>query len=365
MDLYNSFVEMLDDDRLPISNLNVLDLMHEVYAIEEQQSGTGTHFVSELRNDHQRSVILEAVVEYTRCRSLIEDGIPVSPRLDAGVERRDSGFIFRRQIRGGRDILTITTTDFINQTFLIQIELRKEHSSMVHMHAGYGDIFAAVYAYSRVLAAEFADEQLLFSLRFPLIYKMERREPTPKSYLLMTYERAPSSRLAKQYLQEKIDVNTSSRLPLPPPPPLPSVIIIDDVPAAPPQALLPIVKNCEYCKLKTATVRVFPCLHMSLCEECSRLLETPEDCEFRCFRCNKPIEAPASLKRKREEEQDRRNGIFSSELCIICEENKPNTIVRPCGHKVVCHICSMKLQNTSNAKLCIVCHAEIIQIDKL
>ena len=96
MDLYNSFVEMLDDERLPISNLNVLDLMHEVYAIEEQQSGTGTHFVSELRNDHQRSVILEAVVEYTRCRSLIEDGIPVSPRLDAGVERRDSGFIFSK-----------------------------------------------------------------------------------------------------------------------------------------------------------------------------------------------------------------------------------------------------------------------------
>ena len=121
MDLYNSFVEMLDDERLPISNLNVLDLMHEVYAIEEQQSGTGTHFVSELRNDHQRSVILEAAVEYTRCRSLIEDGIPVSPRLDAGVERRDSGFIFRRQIRAGRDILTVTATG-LDQTFLIQIE---------------------------------------------------------------------------------------------------------------------------------------------------------------------------------------------------------------------------------------------------
>ena len=358
MDLYNSFVEMLDDERLPISNLNVLDLMHEVYAIEEQQSGTGTHFVSELRNDHQRSVILEAAVEYTRCRSLIEDGIPVSPRLDAGVERRDSGFIFRRQIRAGRDILTITTIG-LNQTFLIQIELRKEHSSMVHMHAGYGDIFAAIYAYSRVLAAEFADEQLLFSRRFPLIYKMERDEPTPKSYLLTTYESALSPRLAKQYLHEKINVNASSRLPLPPP-----VIIIDDMPTPSP-ALLPIVKNCEYCKLKTATVRNFPCLHLNLCEECSQLLETPQDCEFRCFRCHKPIDAPTSLKRKREEEQDRRNGIFSSETCIICEENRPNTIARPCGHKVVCHICSAKLAGTVNAKICIVCHARIEKIDKL
>lgn len=50
------------------------------------------------------------------------------------------------------------------------------------------------------------------------------------------------------------------------------------------------------------------------------------------------------------------------ELCYICYDATPNTIVEPCGHMCVCKECSDKLAHTNDAKTCVRCRREIEQI---
>ena len=45
--------------------------------------------------------------------------------------------------------------------------------------------------------------------------------------------------------------------------------------------------------------------------------------------------------------------------CMVCLENKPNTIVFPCMHQCVCMQCSTELEQTNNKSNCIKCRQEI------
>lgn len=64
----------------------------------------------------------------------------------------------------------------------------------------------------------------------------------------------------------------------------------------------------------------------------------------------------ASKKRKvgeKEEEED---------TCMICLDKRPNTLVFPCMHCVVCSDCSVKLSQTNDSKICVQCRVKITAI---
>ena len=69
--------------------------------------------------------------------------------------------------------------------------------------------------------------------------------------------------------------------------------------------------------------------------------------------------------------KEKKNTIEEEEdLCMYCLDRKPNTVVYPCKHRKICHICSPKLKNTNDALICIYCrcpidinHIEIINTD--
>lgn len=62
----------------------------------------------------------------------------------------------------------------------------------------------------------------------------------------------------------------------------------------------------------------------------------------------------SAAKRQRESEED---------LCLVCKERPPQTLVLPCGHVVVCMECSLVLQTDRlNAHRCILCRTEITEI---
>ena len=48
--------------------------------------------------------------------------------------------------------------------------------------------------------------------------------------------------------------------------------------------------------------------------------------------------------------------------CLICFERNPETIVVPCGHCVVCYICSEKLKDSNHRDKCIMCRGHIEKI---
>jgi hypothetical protein len=50
------------------------------------------------------------------------------------------------------------------------------------------------------------------------------------------------------------------------------------------------------------------------------------------------------------------------DLCIICMENPPETLVLPCGDCTVCKTCSEGLKNTSDHHTCVKCRRPIIDI---
>lgn len=52
----------------------------------------------------------------------------------------------------------------------------------------------------------------------------------------------------------------------------------------------------------------------------------------------------------------------STEECMICMERKPDTTVIPCMHSVVCSVCSPKLENGADAKICCQCRCKITGI---
>jgi hypothetical protein len=47
------------------------------------------------------------------------------------------------------------------------------------------------------------------------------------------------------------------------------------------------------------------------------------------------------------------------ELCMVCLEREPNTMVLPCEHTVCCKQCSIQLEKTSNSLKCIKCRQHI------
>jgi hypothetical protein len=53
---------------------------------------------------------------------------------------------------------------------------------------------------------------------------------------------------------------------------------------------------------------------------------------------------------------------FREELCMICMEKEPESMVLPCEHSVVCRDCSLKLRDTNNKNKCIKCRVEITHI---
>lgn len=52
------------------------------------------------------------------------------------------------------------------------------------------------------------------------------------------------------------------------------------------------------------------------------------------------------------------------DLCIICENRLPNTIVKPCNCCVVCKECSDKLKYTADKKTCVACRNQITSIEE-
>lgn len=65
------------------------------------------------------------------------------------------------------------------------------------------------------------------------------------------------------------------------------------------------------------------------------------------------IKEPENKKQKVEEED---------ELCMICLDIKPDTMVLPCEHCVVCKECSIGLRNTNDKKTCVRCRRPITHI---
>lgn len=50
--------------------------------------------------------------------------------------------------------------------------------------------------------------------------------------------------------------------------------------------------------------------------------------------------------------------------CMICMNAKPDTIVHPCGHCVVCKSCSEKLRDTADKERCVMCRQTIEWIEE-
>lgn len=51
---------------------------------------------------------------------------------------------------------------------------------------------------------------------------------------------------------------------------------------------------------------------------------------------------------------------YSSDYCLVCHDAKPSTVVKPCGHKIVCAKCSDELHKIpSFERKCIMCQQQI------
>ena len=53
---------------------------------------------------------------------------------------------------------------------------------------------------------------------------------------------------------------------------------------------------------------------------------------------------------------------YNEELCMICLENQPSTMVMPCCHVVVCDKCSRDLPKTGDANICVKCRQPITEV---
>ena len=53
---------------------------------------------------------------------------------------------------------------------------------------------------------------------------------------------------------------------------------------------------------------------------------------------------------------------LEEEECMICLDAKPTTTVIPCGHRVVCDDCSVKLKETPDNQICTQCRCEITHV---
>ena len=51
--------------------------------------------------------------------------------------------------------------------------------------------------------------------------------------------------------------------------------------------------------------------------------------------------------------------IEEEEPCIVCLDEKADTMAMPCGHVVVCHECSRRLEQTPNSHVCVKCRLPV------
>ena len=63
-----------------------------------------------------------------------------------------------------------------------------------------------------------------------------------------------------------------------------------------------------------------------------------------------------------ENKQKKEEQIDEDFECMICLTNKPDTMVLPCEHVIVCKQCSAQLKNTNDAKKCVRCRRLITHI---
>jgi len=50
------------------------------------------------------------------------------------------------------------------------------------------------------------------------------------------------------------------------------------------------------------------------------------------------------------------------DVCMVCLDREPNTMVLPCEHCVVCKECSIGLRNTNDKKTCVRCRRPITHV---
>ena len=55
--------------------------------------------------------------------------------------------------------------------------------------------------------------------------------------------------------------------------------------------------------------------------------------------------------------------ILKADECMVCFNAEPNTIVRPCGHQIVCAACSPQLIGTIDEKICLLCRRPITAVE--
>lgn len=82
---------------------------------------------------------------------------------------------------------------------------------------------------------------------------------------------------------------------------------------------------CLKCNKNPRNCFLFECCHKIYCKKCADLaLKNKEDCPLCRFTIEKVSEG---------------YGMNSEDLCIICCENEPDSIILPCGHTGVCSSC--------------------------
>lgn len=69
------------------------------------------------------------------------------------------------------------------------------------------------------------------------------------------------------------------------------------------------------------------------------------------IKVDQEIKEPENKKQKIDEDVDK--------VCMICLDKKPDTMVLPCEHCVVCKECSIKLRNTNDKHTCVQCRRPI------
>lgn len=71
--------------------------------------------------------------------------------------------------------------------------------------------------------------------------------------------------------------------------------------------------------------------------------------------------AEQSIEEKNKQGTDAQNVVVGIEPdeCLVCWESKPDTIVLPCMHSVVCRACSDRLKTTADRDTCVRCRRPI------